>query len=519
MVCLAHFFFRARARVFPPREREREREATMESGNFNTYRHNNPYQMVARPHVIRQPKGLDDTLHGAVNRRILDYTGTVIKQMLEYERCQFEEESPLLKAVPVGALDLLPAMSYGETPASNFNTKFVHVSTNKIKCPVNALVWTPGGRRLLTGCQSGEFTLWNGMCFNFETIIQAQQRAVRCLRYTRNENWLVSGDDGGGIQYWTTTLNKAKQIPDAHREAVTGVSFSPSDFKFASSSDDTTVKVWDFAAGKVEHQLSGHGGDVKGVGWHPTKALVASCSKDSMIKLWDPKAGKCLANLHGHKSTIMCLEWNKNGNWIVSGGRDQVLKVFDIRTMKQLQTYKGQNRDITSVCWHPHHADLFVSGGYDGSILYWLVPNASPQAEVRNGHETAVRGMAWHPMGHVLATCSHDNSTKFWGRPRPGDTHRERVRLEETYMPTVGLSVPQSLSHSGARSSVIPGLEGSRPLPSTPPGLGGQMRGTGYPQQPGLQGPADQNKRPRERFFDMDRSKRPRQGGRSSRWD
>merc|ERR1711968_51534 len=107
----------------------------MRESPFMQYRHSNPYQMVARPQVARQPKGLD-------------YRGTVIKQMLEYERCQFEEESPLLKPVPAGTLDMLPAKSYGETPASNFNTKFVHVSTNKIKCPVNALVWTPGGRRL-----------------------------------------------------------------------------------------------------------------------------------------------------------------------------------------------------------------------------------------------------------------------------------------------------------------------------------------------------------------------------------
>jgi hypothetical protein len=32
--------------------------------------------------------------------------------------------------------------------------------------------WTPDGRRLITGASSGEFTLWNGLTFNFETILQ-----------------------------------------------------------------------------------------------------------------------------------------------------------------------------------------------------------------------------------------------------------------------------------------------------------------------------------------------------------
>lgn len=34
------------------------------------------------------------------------------------------------------------------------------------------MAWTPEGRRLVTGASSGEFTLWNGLTFNFETILQ-----------------------------------------------------------------------------------------------------------------------------------------------------------------------------------------------------------------------------------------------------------------------------------------------------------------------------------------------------------
>lgn len=43
---------------------------------------------------------------------------------------------------------------------------------NKVKCPVYSLCWTPEGKRLITGASSGEFTLWNGTAFNFETILQ-----------------------------------------------------------------------------------------------------------------------------------------------------------------------------------------------------------------------------------------------------------------------------------------------------------------------------------------------------------
>lgn len=41
-----------------------------------------------------------------------------------------------------------------------------------MRCPIFTLAWTPEGRRLVTGASSGEFTLWNGLTFNFETILQ-----------------------------------------------------------------------------------------------------------------------------------------------------------------------------------------------------------------------------------------------------------------------------------------------------------------------------------------------------------
>lgn len=37
---------------------------------------------------------------------------------------------------------------------------------------VNCAVWTPEGRRCVTGSNSGEFILWNGQSFRFETTLQ-----------------------------------------------------------------------------------------------------------------------------------------------------------------------------------------------------------------------------------------------------------------------------------------------------------------------------------------------------------
>ena len=182
-------------------------------------------------------------------------------------------------------------------PIASVPTKFVHASANKIRSPVQVVTWTPEGRRMLTGCSSGEMTFWNGSTFNFETILQAHDTAVKAMTWSHNGNFMLSGDQMGCLKFWLPSLNNLKILPLAHKESIRSICFSPSDAKFASCADDGLIKVWDFAEAAEERQLQGHGWDVRCIDWHPYKSLLASGSKDNLIKLWEPKSGTCLSTM------------------------------------------------------------------------------------------------------------------------------------------------------------------------------------------------------------------------------
>jgi len=72
------------------------------------------------------------------------------------------------------------------------------------------MAWTPEGRRLVTGASSGEFTLWNGLTFNFETILQAHDSPVRSMIWSHNDIWMVTGDHAGYVKYWQSNMNNVK---------------------------------------------------------------------------------------------------------------------------------------------------------------------------------------------------------------------------------------------------------------------------------------------------------------------
>ncbi|XP_013416027.1 pre-mRNA 3' end processing protein WDR33 [Lingula anatina] len=395
-------------------------------------------------------------LRKSVYRKTIDYNTSMI-QMLENRIWQRDHrDRRALQPDSLYHSELVPPMAMLDNPMNAVTTKHVRTSTNKFKCPVFCVCWTPEGRRLVTGASSGEFTLWSGLTFNFETILQAHDSSVRAMQWSHNDQWLLTGDHGGYVKYWQSNMNNVKMY-QAHKEPIRGLSFCPTDSKYTSCSDDGTVRVWDFQHCHEERVLRGHGSDVKCVDWHPQKGLIASGSKDSQqpIKLWDPRAGNSLATIHAHKSTVMDLHWNPNGNWLLTASRDHLVKLFDIRSMKEeMQTFKGHKKEATTIAWHPIHEGMFASGGSDGAILFWLVGTDKEVGGMDEAHDQIIWDLAWHPMGHILVSGSNDHSTKFWTRNRPGDHMRDKYNLN-----TLPVGMGEDVDYDDIQSiAKIPGM-------------------------------------------------------------
>jgi len=393
----------------------------------------------------------------------------------------------------------MPPLAYPQDPMNAITSRFVHLSLNKIRCPINAVRWTPDGRRLLTGASSGEFTLWNGTTFNFETIMQAHEAAIRAMNWNHQGSFLVSGDHSGALKIWQPSLNLIKILPpgEAHQEPVRQVTFSPNDSKFASCSDDGSVKIWDFAEAVEERCLSGHGWDVRTVHWHPHKSLLASGSKDNLVKLWDPRTGSSVGTLHGHKNSVLDVKWNRrNGWWLATASKDQIIKIYDLRMIKrEMQTFRAHQKEINAVAWHPVHERLLASAGAEGAVHFYLAGlsygegvggGEEPVSSLMGAHDNIVWSLDWHPLGHLMATGSADCSVRFWMRNRPGDNMMDRFTVGRAAADALGLPEPRAASYNPPQQTEpdlelqrsLPGI-GSRPAapPSSAslPGLGAYM--------------------------------------------
>ncbi|ODV90751.1 hypothetical protein CANCADRAFT_31618 [Tortispora caseinolytica NRRL Y-17796] len=366
-------------------------------------------------------------------RRVIDYKNSLHKWSDRLRIGKPMSSGLNIKPDAAYVIDLLAPAAYKRHDIVNTPSKFVHLSMNKVKQAVTSLAWTPDGRRLVSANQAGEFTLWHGFAFNFETIMQAHDSAIRATVYSHNQDWLISADVDGVIKYWQPNFNNVKIIADGHTEAINQLAFSPQDSRFVSCSDDHNIKIWNFTQGVEEQALTGHGWDVKCADWHPSKGLIVSGSKDNLVKLWDPRApASCIATLHSHKGTVNCAQFQPTrGDLLATAGRDHSARIFDIRAMKELYHLRGNEKDIMSLTWHPVNTQVLSTGSYEGRICHYNLDSYQPMAEQGNtllpyhivpyGHDAAILCMQYHPIGHVFSTGSHDRFIRFWIRGRPAD--------------------------------------------------------------------------------------------------
>ena len=360
---------------------------------------------------------------------------------------------------------LLPVSETPFAPSTALCTQWVHTIMHpearagfRRRIYFGALQWSPNGRRLLAATNEGEFLLYNGHSFTFETrtVGHEDRRACKALAWGQSTDLILSGDDAGLVKVWSSNFVQVANRIETNQRAIREMAWGPGERKFVTAGQDGSARIWDVgqitSGGKVEVEtrLEGHGGDVHTVDWHPTRAVVLTGSQDRDARLWDPRKGVTshITTLQSHSQPLTSVRWHQNDYWFLTAARDDAIKLWDMRTMKEIVSYQGHSGGVNSVAWHPSHANLFTSVGNDGCIAMWVVnpsegtPNSSGVQQVnkwttvvtaahdeQKGVPNPVSSVRWSPLGHVIATAAGE--VKLWTRNKPGATEEIRGDAQE----------------------------------------------------------------------------------------
>ncbi|KAH3823229.1 hypothetical protein DPMN_125028 [Dreissena polymorpha] len=138
----------------------------------------------------------------------------------------------------------------------------------------------------------------------------------------------------------------------------------------------------------------------------------------------------------------------------------------------------GGRAEQASVAWHPINEQMFASGGSDGAVMFWEAGTEKEVGSMEEAHDAIIWDLAWHPLGHVLASASNDHSTKFWTRNRPGDAMRDKYNLNIAIIGPDGEPIDMDTDvQLGEMKTALPGMGLEHGLPPEKEELPGNVMG------------------------------------------
>jgi WD40 repeat protein len=166
-------------------------------------------------------------------------------------------------------------------------------------------------------------------------------------------------------------------------------------------------------SGEVVRALLGHSRLPSRIQFSPDGALLAGAGEGGSIRSWEVASGKDAGSLHGHTGAVRCVVFSPDGNWLAAGGDDKSVRLYDLATGES-QKLATPNL-INQVAFSPDGRALAAVGNAPEAVVRLWDLETGEQTSWR-GHTGDVHGLAFSPVGSLLATSADDGTVRLWDR-------------------------------------------------------------------------------------------------------
>ncbi len=206
---------------------------------------------------------------------------------------------------------------------------------------VRGVAWSPDGRRIACGTQTGDVLLWDAgsgaRLGTWSGPPEGQGQggfypfAVWGVAWSPDGRQIVSTRYDGFVIVWDAATGASKAIPKSDSQPNT-VAWAANGLRFALTDDQGKVVLWSGATAQRSASLERHdeAGWAYGLAWAPDSSMVASSRESGLLQLWDTQTNNELIALQAHGEAVWGLCWSPDGLRLASASDDGTARLWGV---------------------------------------------------------------------------------------------------------------------------------------------------------------------------------------------
>jgi WD40 repeat protein len=233
--------------------------------------------------------------------------------------------------------------------------------------PITALSFSPDGRQIIAGSQSGmEIRSWPEL--NLETTIKTSMQNVHDLSFSPQGDLLaVSGGtpgESGTIEIYSWPIKNPPAVCEPQPDSVYQSAWSASGTRIITAGWDGRCLVYDTKTLQVTATYTEHSGPVLAVACiEPAMALSAGV--DGTIRVWNMDTSKHVRTFDNHTKSLTAIsvrggdKW-KQMPWLASASHDNTVRFWQPTIGRMLRFTKLESIP-TAIAWSADNEFLIVA--------------------------------------------------------------------------------------------------------------------------------------------------------------
>ncbi|MBP0021434.1 MAG: hypothetical protein J7647_28250 [Cyanobacteria bacterium SBLK] len=305
---------------------------------------------------------------------------------------------------------------------------------------VDSIRFAPDGTFLASGGEDGRVRLW-GPDGTLLQVLQPLNTEIVIVRFSADSQILAVGGWDGYVYFWHRNEDGSfNAVPTrkllVHEEPAQNLAFSPNGQILATSGDE--VKLWTME-GALLQTLTAHEEAISGLHFSQDGLLLISTSWDTSSAIWEFKGDRFAFKkaLWGHQGEVLDGTFSPDNQIVATAGDDNTIKLWTkegklLKTLgKQAHQVRRNNFSEPVHLQTAGHADavftvrfspdgkILASGSHDLSTKLWK--SDGTLMITLQGHSARIKSLDFHPRVPLLATADREGRVVLWDLDKVGD--------------------------------------------------------------------------------------------------